>query len=390
MCKHTERPTSGKVPIRFSTYTIRNGRKGGLEVALRGMSQANMDLGILQETKLTDRIYTRRSAGYSIVAMDAPSQHRGGVAIFHRPAPHFAVEAVQKFGPNVIGFQLATGARQWSIVGCYLALDNTSLIERVVKALRERPKGAELLVAGDLNINLPALECNRREEDITNKIAKEVLEDMDPHFLPRQRRWCWDRRTWRILRKGNKVWSYILGTDRRLFGNVSVRDPRHNSDHYMVLDCLPSASLTEHMRYLGVRKRWLMRLLTKPTQVDKTFAALRRAIPKAQPLAARRNTWISEETWKLVDERVSTLQDPRKVQALKIQLGQVIKAIFAADRKQRADEAGEEVEALVGADSPLIQEAWHRIQGWYKAAVDRAPPPARVTLERITAERVAA
>ena len=41
------------------------------------------------------------------------------------------------------------------------------------------------------------------------------------------------------------------------------------------------------------------------------------------------------------------------------------------------------------ADPPLIQEAWYRIQGWYKAAVGRAPPPARVTLKRITAERVA-
>ena len=47
------------------------------------------------------------------------------------------------------------------------------------------------------------------------------------------------------------------------------------------------------------------------------------------------------------------------------------------------------MESLVGADPPLLQEAWHRIQGCYKAAVDRAPPPARVTLERITAERVA-
>ena len=69
-----------------------------------------MDLGILQETKLTDGIYTHGLAGYSIVATDAPSQHRGGVKIFYRSEPHFAVEAVEKFGPNVIGFQLATGA----------------------------------------------------------------------------------------------------------------------------------------------------------------------------------------------------------------------------------------------------------------------------------------
>ena len=47
------------------------------------------------------------------------------------------------------------------------------------------------------------------------------------------------------------------------------------------------------------------------------------------------------------------------------------------------------MEALVKADPPLIHEAWYRIQGWYKAAVERVPPPARVTLEWITAERVA-
>ena len=49
------------------------GRKGGLEMALWGISQANMDLGILQETKLTDGIYTRGSADYNVIATDAPS-----------------------------------------------------------------------------------------------------------------------------------------------------------------------------------------------------------------------------------------------------------------------------------------------------------------------------
>ena len=77
------RPMSGTVPIRFGTYNIRNGCNDGLEAALQGMSQANMYLGIFQETKLTDGIYTRGSDGYSVVATDAPSQYRGGVAIFH-------------------------------------------------------------------------------------------------------------------------------------------------------------------------------------------------------------------------------------------------------------------------------------------------------------------
>ena len=95
------------------------------------------------------------------------------------------------------------------------------------------------------------------------------------------------------------------------------------------------------------------------------------------------------ETWRLVDKKVSALRDPAKGQAIKRRLGRAIKASLAADRRRRADDAGTEVEALVGADPPLIQEAWHKIQGWYKAAVDRDPPPARVMLKRIMAERVA-
>ena len=48
---------------------------------------------------------------------------------------------------------------------------------------------------------------------------------------------------------------YILGTDHRLFWNVFVWDPRHNSDHYLVLGCLHSAPLSEHLEYLRRRKR---------------------------------------------------------------------------------------------------------------------------------------
>ena len=49
--------------IRFVSYNIRNGRNGGLESVLRVMDKSNLDLGILQETKLTDGVYTCRSSG---------------------------------------------------------------------------------------------------------------------------------------------------------------------------------------------------------------------------------------------------------------------------------------------------------------------------------------
>ena len=49
-----------------------------------------------------------------------------------------------------------------------------------------------------------------------------------------------------MVQEGREVRSrkdYILGTDHRLFWNVSVRDRRHNSDHCMVLGCLCSDPL---------------------------------------------------------------------------------------------------------------------------------------------------
>ena len=88
-----------EVLIRFSTSNIRNGRNGGLESALRGISQANMDLDIFQETKCTDGIYTCELVGYRVIATDAPSRHRDGVALFYRPSPLFAMEAVQEYAP---------------------------------------------------------------------------------------------------------------------------------------------------------------------------------------------------------------------------------------------------------------------------------------------------
>ena len=101
----------GEVPIRFSTYNTCNGIKWGLYSALRGISQANMYLGIFQETKLTDGVYPHGSAGYSVASIDVPSRHRGRVTFFYRLSPRSEVEAVHQFGPNVVGFLLATGEK---------------------------------------------------------------------------------------------------------------------------------------------------------------------------------------------------------------------------------------------------------------------------------------
>ena len=130
-----------KTPIRFGSYNIKNIKNRGLRLVIQGMSQAKLDLGIFQETNITDRVYTPRSAGYSVVATDTLIPHRGRVAVFYQASLRFAVEAIQKFGPNFFSLHLAAGERRWYIIGCYLAPDDASAVESVVADLRERPQG---------------------------------------------------------------------------------------------------------------------------------------------------------------------------------------------------------------------------------------------------------
>ena len=94
-----------------------------------------------------------------------------------------------------------------------------------------------------------------------------------------------------MVREGKFVRSrtdYILGTDRSLYRNVSVRDPQHNSNHFIGVGCLRSAPVREHAKYLTGRKKLPLQPPTEPTREDGIFAALRKAVPK--PHARERRT----------------------------------------------------------------------------------------------------
>ena len=135
------------------------------------------------------------------------------------------------------------------------------------------------------------------------------------HFFPSIRAWCWDHRTWSMRRQGIVVrsWTeYILGSDRQIFQNVAIWDPRHNSDHSMFVGSLRGNFSREHSHYLGSRTRLP---LCPPgrqmrTRLDELFAEFRCAVPKLDKHLARHNLWISAKTWRLVDKRVSTRRDP--------------------------------------------------------------------------------
>ena len=128
---------------------------------------------------------------------------------------------------------------------------------------------------------------------------------------------------------------YILGTDRRLFWNMSVWDPRQNTYHYMVLGCLRSTPEREHTKYLTGRKQLPLRPQSDPTREDGIFAALRRAVPKPQAREMRKNGWILEDTWRLVNERVYARQNTVKDHTRIRRLSRAIAASLKGDRRRR-------------------------------------------------------
>ena len=75
----------------------------------------------------------------------------------------------------------------------------------MVAALGRKPRGADLMVAGDFNVDIMEPEGNKRVENIATDLATAGLEDMAQHFMPRRRRWNIDRRTWYMRRKEQVV-----------------------------------------------------------------------------------------------------------------------------------------------------------------------------------------
>ena len=72
-------------------------------------------------------------------------------------------------------------------MGVYIAPKDTTTMEWVVEAIQRKPRGAELLVAGDFNVDIAAPEGDRRAEDIVAELATAGLEDMARHFLPQEK-----------------------------------------------------------------------------------------------------------------------------------------------------------------------------------------------------------
>ena len=165
---------------------------------------------------------------------------------FYKVSLCLVVKAHQQNDPNVVSFQMAMGE--------YLAQNEAFTLERVVAEISQQPLGVEILVTRDFNVDISALDGHKRDESIFAVIVKSGLEDMAAHFLPLHLPWIRDVRTCIVLccRQGVQSWTNcILRTEHRPFQKISVQEPRHNMDSYLILGFLLGATLKGNQLYLG-------------------------------------------------------------------------------------------------------------------------------------------
>ena len=270
----------------------------------------DVDIAIIQETKLTGCIYTRFSSGYTVVATDAPSAHQGGIALCVRENDIFEVEETKIWHPNVLSFELVTGVDRYFVVGCYIPPDDLVPLDHIKTAWKECPKGCKPLLVGDMNIDL---EYPRDERD--EKVAEQCdfwnLTDMSRQFSQRRRRKTRGRWTWRQQRLGRWVQShpdYFLAKEgsRRIFRNVALRRPRHHdTDHRAVVATLFGGSVRTTKAYRRRRQRFPIQLPpTGPrTEMESIFEELKHFVEKPPERKRPANNWISDGIWALIDHR---------------------------------------------------------------------------------------
>ncbi len=140
-------------------------------------------------------------------------------------------------GPNVLSFQLVSGATRWYIVGCYILPTGLTTLMHIKQTWLACQKGCLPILLGDLNINLAA-PCNKHNDTITKQVDAMALIDMSSHFCQWQGRRSRGQWTW-WMRKGRRWVSsqcdYILGRATDLgqwFWHVSIQTPYcHDSNH---------------------------------------------------------------------------------------------------------------------------------------------------------------
>ena len=395
-------------PLRMITYNIVSAGGNRLNMALRAMNHMHIDLGFLTETKLHHDKYTKNCDGYTIHSTRT-NGYQGGVAIFYRNSSQWTIEGIKDFGPNIIRCKIVSGNKRWTCIGVYIPPSETdgetlNWLEQATRNITSK-----LILMGDLNCNFSAPK-DERASDISHAISILNLSDVANHFPHPRGKWTWSQN-----REGRYIRStidYVLADNPLEFTRWVIKIPRFNSDHRAIVTELSVQSNREHRVYVRQRKQFPIQDDT-PTTVDKMFEHLRCSLETPKPFDQRDNSWISKETWSLIDRRYELVHKHRtrhhicdvpvssrtrshdnpfvqrdapqgdccrNCKAIFKDISRRIRKSLKQDRKARAAKVGAEAEAFLANGE--IHEAYRTIRGWYRKVTHVPSKPEYVNLQK--------
>jgi hypothetical protein len=329
-------------------------------------------------------LYPTKYWGYKIVSTIA-STNQGGVTLFYRDNVNYKIESIKtEWGPNVLSCVVASGGKRWKAVGIYIPPSEVdgSTLRQLDAALKDGP--VQILLAGDLNVDIISPRDNAQDTEIVAALSSYGLDDTGRHFKQRKRyarRWTYQVKTNGIVIKARC--DAMMGSDRHWFQSVRILDPTDfTSDHFMIIGEITASPAKEHKDYLRGHKEMPDTTIAgiDTAAADGLVSKLMEHLPERErPNFKPKPDWVSEATWKLVDERIQRKKNGTLTETRRLVLKRRIRSGIKLDRKRRAAAASAEMEALWADNRPT--EAWQIAKRWYRGATGRPVPLAREDME---------
>jgi hypothetical protein len=129
----------------------------------------------------------------------------------------------------------------------------------------------------------------------------------------------------------------------------------------------------EHRNYVQKRERFPIKIaVDKQSAADKILLELAAETVTPKPSdGGRAESWISMETWKLIDQKANARRLGKSNLAAAI--GQQVRKSLQKDRQTRINLVAEEIEARLKAKD--IETAYAKLQCWYRNSTGKVPKP---------------
>ena len=396
MSDNTRKKKARHSHLRMATFNIRDGRKSNLQIACRAMRGMNVDFGVFTETKING-IYSKSADGYKVVATKARKGKggvaKGGVALFYREAKGWSLESTKTFGPNVIRTTLVSGQKRWNIIGAYVSPSETdgSTLECIAQARRTVGNNRwPTILLGDLNVNLDDLRADRAGGDRRFATAA-LMDSMGIRSMRAAYRQCKKLVgkffTWTQRRNGKllgSVCDHILTDGQGDFLNCQIKNPRYVSDHKMLVATLRVGSEKHHQRYTRSRAMYSIRpiRIEKANEADRILAELAENAKGKEKTNGRKVSWISTETWSLIDQRATARRVGNNESS--DNLKRAVNRALKRDRKVRCATVGQKAQSFL--EDGKIRKAFGALKGWYRDAGPQPTKPSREDLNMTRSE----